>query len=143
MQKRIRESKTATGLWDVKVGAGRLQEIELMAQAGALICGVPRATVAEGLSYAAKSGSIATEDARFLESAAKLMNRVHAATRLLSFGGWTDTRPGVAAEKVVLQATDRTSIKALEKELMQTYSTAAHVLDTALAPYEKKEGVER
>jgi glutamate-ammonia-ligase adenylyltransferase len=136
MRRRIQEAKPAGGVWEVKIGPGRLQEIELMAQAGALLAGQAGISTAEGLQSAADAGLLRHEDAADLIRAADLMSTVHTSVRLLTEGSLTDAALGLAGETFLLRATGQASRDALETALRESYSSACAILDAALTPYE-------
>ncbi|MGX9354222.1 [protein-PII] uridylyltransferase family protein [Roseobacteraceae bacterium S113] len=59
MRQRIGTAKAPDGPFDAKIGAGRMQDIELFAQAASLITGDPALDVAQGLKRAEETGLIA------------------------------------------------------------------------------------
>ncbi|MEM9576731.1 MAG: glutamine-synthetase adenylyltransferase [Pseudomonadota bacterium] len=142
MRGRIREAKSPEGLWDVKIGPGRLQEIELMAQAGAMLAGHPGASVAEGLAGAAEKGLIASEAAEQLSQAATLMSTVHTAVRLLSDKTLESEALGLAAQGFLLRTTGFEKLADLEAALMESFTRAEGILAAALTPFENDEGAE-
>ncbi|MEL7206452.1 MAG: glutamine-synthetase adenylyltransferase, partial [Pseudomonadota bacterium] len=56
MRTRIAEAKSPASGWDTKLGAGRMQDIELIAQAGALIAAETRRDVLSGLASGSRIG---------------------------------------------------------------------------------------
>ncbi|HBS98820.1 MAG TPA: hypothetical protein DEB47_02910, partial [Citreicella sp.] len=56
MRARIAAARGAGDPWDPKLGRGRMQDIELVAQAGALLSGQAPRRTARGLAAAARSG---------------------------------------------------------------------------------------
>ena len=139
MRNRIREAKTSDGVWDVKIGAGRLQEIELLAQAGALLEGSPGASVVEGLDGAVKHGLIEQDGAEKLAKAAALMSTVHTAVRLLSDKPLAQEPLGLAAQGFLLRTSGFSDLATLERQLKDSYALADAVLTAALKPFEQDE----
>jgi glutamate-ammonia-ligase adenylyltransferase len=69
---------------DAKEGPGRMKDIELLAEAAALIAGVSARDVAGQLETAVSIGWIGADDARHLADAHHLYGRLNHATRLLT-----------------------------------------------------------
>lgn len=135
MQSRIRDAKTSASLWDVKIGAGRLQEIELMAQAGALLSGNPGADTLAGLKGAVIVKLLTEQEADRLASAATLFGTLNTALRLLSDTPLPETAFGLAAQNFLRRATGADSMQALEATLQESYTQCDTILSCALAPY--------
>ncbi len=138
MRARIQQAKPAGSLWEVKVGPGRLQEIELLAQAGALLAGAQTAETGTGLAAAARMGLLTVADANLLGDAAALFSRVHTAVRLLTDKPLSDDGFQPAAEAFLTQASGTDEINALEGRLAQSYIACNDVLCRVLAPYEQQ-----
>ncbi|WP_436399339.1 glutamine-synthetase adenylyltransferase [Roseobacter sp. S98] len=133
MRDRIRAAKAPSSVWDVKTGPGRLQEIELLAQAGALITGATDSS--DGLQRAFKAGLVDDSGSRILQHATDLYGTLNLAMRLLSE---TDTDPaelGPSAQDFLLRTTGAGTLDALLAELTQTASASRQVIDTALDPW--------
>ncbi|MGL4235533.1 glutamine-synthetase adenylyltransferase [Tabrizicola sp.] len=82
MRMRLQAAKPAEGLWDAKNGPGRMMDIELAAQALALMSGSP----ARGVEHQIAAGAgrlLPDSDAQAMTGAYRLMWQVQAATRLL------------------------------------------------------------
>ncbi len=84
MRGRIAAAKSPDGVLDAKIGAGRLQDIELFAQAGSLIGGVTARDIPAGIAAAQKAGLIDSAGAATLGDAYARMWALQAASRLLS-----------------------------------------------------------
>jgi glutamate-ammonia-ligase adenylyltransferase len=82
MRARIAQAKGAAGPWDLKAGPGGVQDIELLAQAGALIAGDPGRSTVEQLAAAERAGLVT--DAEQLASDFRLLQRLRTALRLLA-----------------------------------------------------------
>ncbi|QJF51404.1 bifunctional [glutamine synthetase] adenylyltransferase/[glutamine synthetase]-adenylyl-L-tyrosine phosphorylase [Roseobacter ponti] len=141
MRDRIRAAKAATSLWDTKTGPGRLQEIELIAQSGALIAG--HADSRDGMRDAVTCGLIDDKGGDILRTAGALFSAMNIATRLLSETVPDPELLGMAAHRFVLRATDQTSLEALQDVLEESYDACAGVIDRALADYAGEETREK
>jgi len=84
MRARIAAAKSPDGPLDAKIGPGRMQDIELLAQAGALIDGCAVRSTSEGLAAAARAGVISAASAGYLTEAYALQGALQMASRLLS-----------------------------------------------------------
>ncbi len=84
MRSRIFVAKLPDGAWDAKIGPGRLQDIELFAQAAALRAGDPARDVGEQLAVGAASGFLSDSDVAVLRSAHGLLWSLQASVRLVT-----------------------------------------------------------
>jgi glutamate-ammonia-ligase adenylyltransferase len=84
MRARIAAAKHADGVLDAKIGAGRLQDIELFAQAGALLGGALARDIPAGIEAARTAGLLDAGGAVALEAAYAQLWALQSATRLLS-----------------------------------------------------------
>ena len=133
MRRRIAEAKSPFGPLDAKIGAGRLQDIELLVQAGALIAGEPRRDVFAGLQAGVKAGILTQQEAETLESCYADCWALQCAARLLSSKPATAERLGQAGIAFLCRSLDCDDFDALERKMLQTYKTAAEQIDTAIA----------
>ena len=84
MRARIFAAKAPDGEWEAKIGPGRLQDIELLAQCAAL-AGADRARRVEAqLRAAVRSGFLSRDDEARLQTAYRFFWRLHAGGRLLT-----------------------------------------------------------
>ncbi|WP_300029724.1 glutamine-synthetase adenylyltransferase [uncultured Roseobacter sp.] len=128
---RIRAAKPPASVWDVKTGPGRLQEIELIIQAGALICG--EADSSDGLSHAVAAGLLDDSGAQVLTEAITLYHALTLAMRLLSETVTDPAELGPSAQAFLLRTTQEDSLKGLEERLQSTIRQSEAVMDTALS----------
>ena len=84
MRTRIADAKPAQGIWDAKIGAGRLQDTELISQAAALFAGSPARDAPSQLAAGVAHGWLSAADAGAIAAAAGLFWRMQAASRLLT-----------------------------------------------------------
>ncbi|MEX0340462.1 MAG: glutamine-synthetase adenylyltransferase [Arenibacterium sp.] len=132
MRARIAEAKGDGGPWDAKTGAGRMQDIELLAQAGALLPGAPSRNVAGGLKCALVSGLLAEADAAKLSVNYDIFWSLTAAMRLLSAQQLDPTELGKGAGDFLCRATGYDGLDALRAALETAYAENAHIIDAAL-----------
>jgi [glutamine synthetase] adenylyltransferase / [glutamine synthetase]-adenylyl-L-tyrosine phosphorylase len=84
MRARLAEAKAGAGGWDVKLGPGRLMDIELLAQTVALISASPARQVERQIAAGGKAGILSHSDQTILLDAYRLCWRIQAASKLLS-----------------------------------------------------------
>ncbi|MEP2921108.1 MAG: glutamine-synthetase adenylyltransferase [Sulfitobacter sp.] len=139
MRARIAAAKSASGVLDAKIGAGRLQDIELFAQAGALIGGMVARDIPAGLAAAAQAGLIDPQGQAVLDEAYAVLWGLQSATRLLSSVPLKLDQLRDATLHFLLTAMapfgECDTSHALEAQLLQTYARADAVISAALAPY--------
>ena len=80
---RAADARRVASPYEAKLGRGRMQDIELLAQAAALIAGVPEQQTGEQLAAGAETGWITAEEAEWLADSHALLRRINQATRLL------------------------------------------------------------
>ncbi len=132
MRARITEAKTPEGEWDTKLGAGRLQEIELVAQAGALLSGDPARTVQAGLRAGVAYGWLSDADGAALLHAYTLCKKIVHVARLVSDKPLETEAMGKGARSFLLREAGFESLKSLQKAVEQATSEASAVIDAAL-----------
>ncbi|SCM68368.1 glutamine-synthetase adenylyltransferase [Donghicola eburneus] len=133
MRARIRAAKTPASLWDVKVGDGRMQDIELFAQAATLLSGQANRSVADGLTAACSLGWMTDAEARSLCQIYRQLWQVQVATRLLGDGRLEPAKIGSGGEQFLLSVCDCQNMPQLEQRLSEGYVTAAKHIDAVLA----------
>ncbi|MGB3243022.1 MAG: glutamine-synthetase adenylyltransferase [Sulfitobacter sp.] len=139
MRRKIGAAKSSAGVWDAKIGAGRLQDIELFAQAGALLAGQGARDIVEGLRAAHKNGLLVTQDQAVLTQAYRLCWALQCASRLLSATPLDSDALGQAGAAYLCRTLGCDTIEELEAYLAQTYADAAEIIDRVLAPFDTEE----
>ncbi|MGB7241927.1 MAG: glutamine-synthetase adenylyltransferase [Sulfitobacter sp.] len=132
MRARIQAAKPADTVWDTKIGPGRLQEIELIAQAGSLLEGEIRRDVDVGLDATVASGLLDAAGVKSLKESYAMLWKLQLAARLLSADVLAGDELGQAGLAFLLRATGAESLAALKSTLDQTYATADTVISDAL-----------
>ena len=137
MRDRLAAAKTPAGIWDAKTGAGRMMDIELIAQTGSLLSGRATGDVDAGLSGAASIGFLSTEQAKMLQQAYRLFWSVQAAGRLIAGQGLSAVTEGEGGAQFLLRSTGFGDLAALKSHLEQAYATCAAIICEALKRNEK------
>ncbi len=143
MRARIASAKVAEGVLDAKIGAGRLQDIELFAQAGALLGGALARDIPQGLASARAAGLIDAQGEQDLTAAYGRLWALQSATRLLSsrpldLGALRAATRGFLVGAVDLP-TQNDGSDPLEAQLRQIYERADTIISTALDAHKSGE----
>ena len=143
MRARIAAAKSPDGVLDAKIGAGRLQDIELFAQAGALLGGALARDIPAGLAAARQAGLIDGAGEAVLIRAYEPLWALQSATRLLSSRALKLDTLRVASRQFLIHsvgvAPENDKGHALETQLIQTYADADAIITAALAAHVKDE----
>ncbi|WP_136635403.1 glutamine-synthetase adenylyltransferase [Pseudooceanicola onchidii] len=129
MRARIAAAKGASGDWDMKVGRGRTQEIELLAQAGALAAGHPTAQVAEGLAGGVAAGWMTDDQARTLSDAWRRFWSINMTQKLLTDQPLDPDALGSGGCALLLRESGATTWADLLDALAALRDDAAAILD--------------
>ncbi len=132
MRARIAAAKTPDGPLDAKLGAGRMQEVELIAQAGCLMAGIPARDVAGGLQAGVDIGWLSDADRGALQEAYALCWQVVQSTRLLSDKPLDPETLGEGGAAFVLRETGHDSVADLLGAMERVSQSAAKVIEAAL-----------
>ena len=136
MRGRIAAARAPTAVWDTKTGPGRVQDIELVAQTGALLAGSPGRDVASGLAAAVACGWLDVADSETLREAYALYWSVHTAARLISAKAIDVDQIGDGGAAFLCRTAGYDGIASLQEALEDNYANAAAVIDAALAQLE-------
>ncbi|MDP4031499.1 MAG: glutamine-synthetase adenylyltransferase [Pseudorhodobacter sp.] len=128
MRARLQMAKPATGSWEAKNGAGRLMDIELLAQTAALRVASPARRVEAQLRAGVKGGFLSQSDETALLAAYRLCWRLQAGTRLLTDGALDLDRLGRGGQGFLLRETGEADAKALSARLEWAAAAAAEVI---------------
>jgi glutamate-ammonia-ligase adenylyltransferase len=132
MRDRIAAAKTPQGDWDVKIGPGRLLDIELLAQTAALRAGVPVRDVPDQVQAGVASGWLNAADAGALLQAYGLFWRVQATARLLTPGVLNMDELGEGGRRLILRETGCDSATALAAALTDLSARADTIITRRL-----------
>ena len=133
MRDRIRAAKSPASLWDTKIGPGRMQEIELVAQTGALLRGNVSGQTETGLQAAVASGLLDDVSGQDLCAMHAFYARVHQVARLLSDRPLEADALGPAGQAFLLRALGEETMQCLQERLTASYARSAAILDAALS----------
>ncbi len=132
MRARIAEAKGKGALWDPKLGRGRMQEIELVAQAAALLAGAESMDLAEGLAAAVAQGWLSDEAAAHLVRTHQLCWSLQVGARLISDAQLDPDALGAGGCTFLQVVTGTDSMQELAETLERRSLRAAEMLDAAL-----------
>ena len=132
MRARIAAAKAPDGPLDAKIGPGRMQDIELFAQASALIAGEVTRDAAAGLRAAAQVGLV--PDAAPLIAAYDLQARLQMAARLLVDGTLTPDALTGGGRAFVLRETHAKTLEILLSDMNAQRAAADAIITKALEP---------
>jgi len=134
MRARLRAAKPGQGGLDVKDGPGRLQDIELLAQLGALTAASPARSPQAQLLAARRAGLITQAQESALAAAYRLLWSVQAAMRLLADRSTDPADLGAGALAFLLRETGAPDPETLLARILNAQETTAALLDTVLPP---------
>lgn len=132
MRARIARAKAPTGAWDAKIGPGRMQDIELVSQVGALTASTAPLDVTSGLNGLAEAGLADDAQVQTLRDSYELLWRLNLAIRFLSEKGFEPETTGEGARGLVLRVMEAKSMGALEARITNVAQAAGKVIDAIL-----------
>jgi [glutamine synthetase] adenylyltransferase / [glutamine synthetase]-adenylyl-L-tyrosine phosphorylase len=133
MRARIAAAKPSDSVWDAKIGRGRLQDVELVAQTGALLTGSAERGIAAQIAAGGAADVFSPEDAATLTAAAALFWQLQAAVRLLTDGTIEPETLGEGGRRFVLRETGFETMEALAGALEAAAERADAVICRVLA----------
>ncbi|EAR50864.1 Glutamate-ammonia-ligase adenylyltransferase [Oceanicola granulosus HTCC2516] len=129
MRARIASAKPPQGLYDAKIGRGRLQDIELCTQAAALLAGSPERTPEGQLSAGVAAGVLSEAQAEVLARSAEMFWGLQAASRLLTGEPLDLGAVGEGGLRLILRETGMASEAELRQAIEETGAAAGAVVD--------------
>jgi [glutamine synthetase] adenylyltransferase / [glutamine synthetase]-adenylyl-L-tyrosine phosphorylase len=134
MRARIFAAKAPDGDWEAKIGPGRLQDIELLAQSSALRAASPARRVEQQLRAGKAAGHFdaATEEA--LQQAYRFLWRLQAGGRLLTEKPLDMAAVGSGAQAFLLRETAASDLPDLASRLAAHVGRAEGIIETVLGP---------
>ncbi len=132
MRARIFAAKAPDGAWEAKIGPGRLQDLELLAQSFALRAGAPARRVEAQLRIGPRAGFVSPEEAETLASAYRFLWRLQAGGRLLTEKPLDMEAIGAGGRAFLLREVDAESLEALAARLAEVTGSVAAVVNRAL-----------
>jgi glutamate-ammonia-ligase adenylyltransferase len=141
MRARMAAAGRKGGTWAVKDGPGGMQDIELLAQAAALMAGAPVRAAADQLDAGADLGWIPPGDAETLAQAHQLYSRVIQAGRLLSEDTLDPGAIGAGGRAFLARQAGAADADTLASQLDQTRADALRIIDAILGPFQAKDSL--
>lgn len=133
MRDRIAAAKSPDGIWDAKIGRGRLQDIELLSQTATLLAGNPGRFVADGLDAGVAIDWFSAADRVALGVAYDLFWKVQVVSKLLSEQDLSTEVIGVGGAAFLLRETGEIAMADLAETLEKTVQEATNLIEAALA----------
>lgn len=137
MRARIQSAKGTAHDWDPKLGAGRMQDIELTAQAGLLLAGDVTRDIETGLEKAAQLGWMSNDTANDLKETYRLCWTLQIGARLISEQVFDPEELGVGGCAYIGRLTNSPNINSLQRDLLERTRQAAAQLDEVLPEVRK------
>ena len=138
MRARIAMAKPPESIWDPKIGAGRMQDIELFAQTGALLNGSPARETMSGLQASVAHGLIDDADRQVLQATYDKCWALQLASRLLSNGVLRPEDIGEGAMAFVCRTMGYDDLITLEFALVDHFEAAKDVIERVVGSGEDK-----
>ncbi|WP_108816081.1 glutamine-synthetase adenylyltransferase [Loktanella sp. Alg231-35] len=132
MRRRIAEAKPDTNLWDMKIGPGRMQDIELFAQTAALRAGAPVRDLQGQFAVGVAGGWLNAADVQALSQAAALFWRLQTLARLLTGEVMNIDTLGEGAKRLVLRQTQTQTVAELAERIEHAAERSAQIISGAL-----------
>jgi glutamate-ammonia-ligase adenylyltransferase len=132
MRARLFAAKPAQGAWDAQNGPGGALDIELFAEAAALLSGSPARALAAQLRLAPKAGLSTKDEAQALAAAYRLFRAARISARLLSEGPPDPERFGEGGRALLFRETGADSAEALARGIGLAKTRAAAIIGAAL-----------
>lgn len=137
MRARIFAAKAPDGAWEAKIGRGRLQDIELVAQSLALRAGSPSRGALAQLRAGPRAGLVSRDEAETLARARRFLWNLQCAGRLLTDRPLDMETLGKGGQAFLLRETGTETLAALSERLAQTVEQAGQVIDQLMAKAEQ------
>ena len=139
MRRRVADAKQPAGILDAKTGPGRMMDIELLAQAGALVSGQAVRDVPGGLQGAVRCGILKSGAARTLERFYEMYHAVQTASRLLSPQTPALEDLGKTATDMLCRAAGVETPADLVERLEAAYLRATRLVEEAMGADEREQ----
>ena len=127
MRARLAEAKPAVDEWEAKLGAGRMQDIELVAETAALLAGTTALDVASQLAAGERAGWLTAAQHSALTQAYSAFWLLRSTAKLLSETALDMDAIGEGGRGFVLRETGQENLEQL-KTMLDTVAAAAHMV---------------
>ena len=132
MRARLDRAKPGEGIWDAKSGPGRLQDIALLAETGALLAGSPERDPLLQICEGRQALGLSKPSAQALMETHRLFWRLQAAERLLVANSFDPDQIGEGGRLFLLRETCSTDMSQLASRLEQQAAEAAAIISEHL-----------
>ncbi len=132
MREKIEAAKGQGDEWDAKLGAGRMQDIELFSQAACLTSGEIDRSVSAGIMQALGLKLISKTEAKMLDDAYSTFWAIQAVSKLLSEKPLEPGEIGLGGKDFLLRECASERLEDLKTSLREHSEAAASVIDQAL-----------
>ena len=133
MRRRLSDAKPAKDALDGKSGPGRLQDIELFAQTGALLSGEPERETRQQLTQAADIFALTEAERETVLSAFDLFWSIQAASRLIAKDALDPDEIGAGAAAFLERETGIVEVRGLASAVADASRDVAEIIDKSLA----------
>ena len=133
MRERIAAAKAPETIWDAKIGNGRMQDIELIAQTGALLTGFDGHTVHGAIEGSVVGGFLSQEEGDTLICAYDLCWKIQLVSKLLTTKPLDLEAVGEGGRMMMLRETGFDDVDALQSALIAATNSAHSVIENVLA----------
>ena len=132
MRDRIASAKTGHGAWEAKIGAGRLQDVELSVQTATLLAGSDARTTADQIAAGVAAGLFDAADGAALTASADLYWRLQMSAKLLTGDKVDPQALGEGGRRFILRETGHDTFDALGQTMAQTAAAANAAIERLL-----------
>ena len=132
MRARIFAAKAPDGVWEAKIGPGRLQDIELLAQSLALRAADPARRVEAQLRAGHRAGMLGKADEATLQAAYRFLWRLQAGGRLLTDKPLDMDAIGEGGRVFLLRETGMSELAMLQSQLRGHVAQVAEIVARGL-----------
>ena len=131
MRTRLFAAKPGNGIWDAKAGPGKITDIELLAQVGALLAGDASQDPFAQLHAAKVSGLIDEMARAHLASCLNMLDALNQASRLLGEQGLDIKKTGQGGLELLYKVMNGDDRDALEHKLAESCARSAEIVSEA------------
>lgn len=132
MRQRIADAKKSAGPFDAKTGRGRLQDIELFIQAGALLSGTHAQDICAAAPLTHQTGLTDVQGAKILSDTYQMAWALQVAMRLVTRDPGQTESLGQGAKAMILRAAAAKDMPDAAERFQNAFERAAAVIDAGL-----------
>ena len=132
MRKRLYALQSMNENWSLKLGQGKLQDIELVSQMGIILSNERVSGVHSGLNELFKLKKICADDLKYLIDTYDMLTNVQILSKLLLKEDILDSELGANGEELLLRHTDTHSISLLLEKIREMTTKSAEIISDIL-----------